>query len=59
MLAEEAGVEQELYIYIYQLFMSVSDSIFFSVPVPVPKISVGTEHPTHALFLPNNHKAAP
>ena len=34
------------------LFTIIFDSIFFSVPAPVPKISFGAGHPTHALFLP-------
>jgi hypothetical protein len=51
-MAEEAGVEQGFNIYIYQLVTIIFDWIFFSVPAPVPKISFGTGHPTHALFLP-------
>ena len=51
-MAEEAGVEKRINAYIYQWFISISGVILLLVPAPVPKISFGTGHPTHALFLP-------
>ena len=51
-MAEEAGVEKRINAYIYQWFIWISGVILLLVPAPVPKISFGTGHPTHALFLP-------